>query len=85
VRVTLPRVFVCLLVTACTLGGIAFAASDGYLRYPDIHGDRIVFVAEADIWTAPVQGGTARRLTTHVGGESLPKFSPSTTATPTSS
>jgi tricorn protease len=60
----------------CALGGAVSAESDGYLRYPDIHGDRVVFVAEADVWIAPVSGGAARRITVHPGGELLPKFSP---------
>ncbi len=45
------------------------------MRFPDVHGDRVVFVAGGDIWIAPVQGGVATRLTTHDGDETLPKFS----------
>ncbi|GAA2974513.1 S41 family peptidase [Actinokineospora diospyrosa] len=45
-----------------------------YLRWPDLHGDRIVFVAGAALWTAPVTGGLASLL---VRGEvSTPRFSP---------
>lgn len=51
-------------------------AGEGYLRLPDIHGDTVVFVAEADLWIASTAGGEARRLTTHVGSEGYPKFSP---------
>ena len=29
------------------------------MRFPDVHGDRVVFVAGEDIWIAPVQGGVA--------------------------
>ena len=29
------------------------AAKPAYFRYPDIHGDRIVFAAEADLWLVP--------------------------------
>jgi len=50
--------------------------SDGYLSYPDIHGDRIVFVSEGDLWLAPVTGNAARRLTRGAGIEQYPKFSP---------
>ncbi|MHB8078166.1 MAG: S41 family peptidase [Candidatus Krumholzibacteriia bacterium] len=46
------------------------------LRQPDIHGDRIVFVYGGDLWLVPAAGGEARRLTSSVGYESLPKFSP---------
>ena len=30
---------------------------EGYSRYPDIYGDRIVFTAEGDLWTVSVSGG----------------------------
>ena len=30
------------------------------LRYPDIHGDRVVFTYGGDLWTADVSGGDAR-------------------------
>ncbi len=46
------------------------------LRNPDIHGDRVVFVHGGDLWLVSSEGGEARRLTTHVGFESQPKFSP---------
>src|SRR3954447_10443740 len=34
-----------------------------YLRFPPLRGDTLVFVAEDDVWTAPVGGGRAWRLT----------------------
>jgi len=46
------------------------------LRMPDIHGDTVVFVYAGDLWTVPAAGGEARRLTSSVGFESNPKFSP---------
>ena len=46
------------------------------MRFPDIHQDRIVFVYAGDLWLSPSEGGIARRLTTHVGMELFPKFSP---------
>lgn len=54
----------------------AAGASEGYLRYPDIHGDRIVFVAESDLWICSDDGGAARRLTSFPGREYHPRFSP---------
>jgi len=48
----------------------------GYYRYPTIHRDRIVFVAEDDLWTVNANGGTARRLTSNLGEVSHPLFSP---------
>ena len=46
------------------------------LRYPDIHGDAVVFAQGGDLWTVPAAGGEARRLTSHVGFEYQPKYSP---------
>ena len=46
------------------------------LRFPDISGDRVAFTYAGDIWTAPVAGGTAIRLTAHPGMEVFAKFSP---------
>src|SRR5579864_6165381 len=45
-------------------------------RTPDIHGDRVVFSAEGDLWLGSISGGTASRITTHEGTEINPKFSP---------
>ncbi len=46
------------------------------MHYPDVHGNWVVFVAGADIWKAPLNGGDAQRLTMHDGEEVFPKFSP---------
>ncbi len=46
------------------------------LRFADIHEDRIAFVYAGDIWIASADGGTATRLTTDIGMELFPKFSP---------
>jgi len=53
-------------------------AEDGtrLLHQPDISKDNIVFAYAADLWTVSVVGGTAKRLTSHIGTESSPKFSP---------
>ena len=49
---------------------------NGYYQQPEIHGETIVFVAEGDLWTVPLSGGLAQRLTTHPGEESNPSISP---------
>ncbi len=51
-------------------------AVDPLLRFPDVHEDTVVFVHAEDIWTAPADGGFARRLTDDEGEERHPKFSP---------
>jgi tricorn protease len=48
----------------------------GYYRYPAIAGDRILFVCEDDLWSAPVDGGDAIRLTASFGACSFPRLSP---------
>jgi tricorn protease len=59
--------------------GLASGAASGQtrlLRFPDIHGDKVVFTYAGDLWTAPSSGGTATRLTAHPGLELFAKFSP---------
>jgi tricorn protease len=46
------------------------------LRFADISKDRVVFAYAGDLWISSREGGAARRLTSHVGDELFPKFSP---------
>ena len=46
------------------------------LREPAVSKENIVFVHGDDLWIVSKEGGEARRLTTAVGAESDPKFSP---------
>jgi tricorn protease len=48
----------------------------GYYQQPALHGDTVVFVAEGDLWKAPVQDSAAVRLTTHPSDETHPAISP---------
>ena len=67
--------FLRFLVLALALSGPAQAQTK-LLRFPDIHGDKVVFTHGGDLWTAPASGGTATRLTAHPGLELFAKFSP---------
>src|SRR5437868_14313826 len=46
------------------------------LRFPDVHGDKVVFTYGGDLWLAATSGGAATRLTAHPGLELFAKFSP---------
>ena len=50
--------------------------TSGYLRYPHIHGDQVVFVADDDLWLTTVAGGRAHRLTSERTPVRSPRFSP---------
>ena len=52
------------------------SAQTKLLRFPDIHGDRVVFSYAGDLWLASTEGGLATRLTAHPGLELFPRFSP---------
>ncbi|HZG91403.1 MAG TPA: S41 family peptidase [Pseudonocardia sp.] len=47
-----------------------------YLRFPHLHDDTVVFVAENDVWTAPLDGGRAYRLTADDVPAAHPLLSP---------
>lgn len=51
-------------------------AAPGYLRFPHIVGDEIVFTAENDVWLADTTGGRAHRLTADGVPVSSPRLSP---------
>jgi tricorn protease len=55
---------------------MAGVTSPGYLRYPDIHGDLLAFVAGDEVWLAPVSGGRPWPLTADGAPVSYPRFSP---------
>ncbi|GAA3691293.1 S41 family peptidase [Nonomuraea antimicrobica] len=47
-----------------------------YLRHPHLHGDLVTFVADDDVWLAPLTGGRAWRFTADRVPVSHPRFSP---------
>ncbi len=71
------------LISSCVAGLLALgfgaatvSAQTKLLRFPDIHGDKVVFTYAGDLWTAAASGGAAARLTAHPGLEQFAKFSP---------
>jgi tricorn protease len=49
---------------------------EGYYQSPAIYENTIVFAAEGDLWTVPLCGGLARRVTAHAGVGGFPTLSP---------
>jgi len=68
-RVLLSLIATLFLVTA-------LHAQTKLLRFPDVHGDKVVFTYGGDLWLASTSGGLAARLTAHPGIELFAKFSP---------
>ena len=67
--------------TAITLALLGFLASTAaadtrLLRFPDLHGDTVVFTYAGDLWLADTDGANVRRLTSHPGQELFARFSP---------
>ena len=50
--------------------------TSGYYRFPTVYKDTIVFVSEDDLWSVPLAGGIARRLTSNLGEVTRPILSP---------
>ncbi len=46
------------------------------MRYPNASATTVAFVARGDLWTAPLAGGDATRLTVDPGAVLFPRFSP---------
>ncbi|MDR1337314.1 MAG: PDZ domain-containing protein [Tannerella sp.] len=67
----------------CGMMALASAAVTGraedearLLRFPSTNGSEIVFTCAGDLYKVPLSGGPARRLTSHIGYEMFPRFSP---------
>src|SRR5690242_20248105 len=50
--------------------------ASGWIRHPTVQGDTVVFTCEDDLWSVPLGGGLARRLTTGLGTCARPRLSP---------
>jgi tricorn protease len=66
-----------LALAAALLSGLLSAQEETrLLRFPAVHGDRIVFTYAGDLYSVSTTGGTARRLTSDIGYEAFARFSP---------
>ncbi|MFY9243959.1 MAG: S41 family peptidase [Polaribacter sp.] len=71
-----PKIFYFFISFLLLSSSLFSQGFEGYYRFPDVHNNTIVFSAEGDIWTVPLSGGLASRLTTHLEEETFPSISP---------
>jgi tricorn protease len=65
-----------LLAAVSAVALTAAGARAALPRFPQPYGDRIVFVADGNIWSVPKAGGAAERLTSAPGQDMFPRVSP---------
>jgi tricorn protease len=65
-----------MLILLLTLGWTMRAQAGPLTRYPTTSATEIAFVAHDDLWSAPLAGGPAQRLTHDPGAVTTPMFSP---------
>src|SRR5215475_5548797 len=72
------RTCVITILSLLAMAGVCLAQTETptLLQKPAVNGSQIVFVYAGDLWTVPREGGDAKRLTTGVGVETNPIFSP---------
>ena len=65
------------LLAAAAWSALAAPAEEArLLRFPATNGTDVVFSYAGDLWTVPIQGGVAKRLTSHIGYEMFARYSP---------
>ncbi len=67
-----------LLLTLLFVGVLSAVQADEarLLRFPSTNGQEVVFTYAGDLYKAPLAGGQAQRLTSHVGVEMFARYSP---------
>jgi tricorn protease len=66
--------FACLFFL--TINGLKAQDESRLMRFPTIYGSQIVFSYAGNLYSVSVNGGIARKLTSDIGYEMFPKFSP---------
>jgi tricorn protease len=72
-KLTIPVLF---MLATSFLAGNMIPGERPLMRFPDIHGNTVVFVYGEDLWKVEIGNGVAVRLTLNDGEERFPKFSP---------
>ncbi len=70
------RILLALLVIAFISVSAQGQVDARMLRQPDVSATHITFVYAGDIWVVPKEGGLAHHLSSPIGEESFPRFSP---------
>ncbi len=70
----LKKFFLMVLVAGFT--GLLHAQQARLLRFPSASSNEVVFSYAGDLYKAPLAGGEAQRLTSHIGYEMFARFSP---------
>lgn len=73
----MKRIHVLLVFAAISIQLIGMG-NNSFVRYPSLHpeGASLAFSFQGDIWTVPLDGGKATRITIHQAYENNPKWSP---------
>ncbi len=72
----MKRILLIALTCGLVLAQAARADEARLLRFPATNGTDVVFSYAGDLFTAPLAGGEAKRLTSHVGYEMFARYSP---------
>jgi tricorn protease len=64
------------LLSVLLVSTAPLAARAALPRFPQPYGDRVVFVADGNLWSVPKAGGAAMRLTSAPGQDMFPRVSP---------
>jgi len=70
------RLFVLLILALFLSSGNTSAGEARLLRFPATNDEQIVFTFAGDLYTVGMNGGLARRMTSHAGYEMFARFSP---------
>ena len=64
------------IMAALAAAALTCQADEGrLLRFPGTNGREVAFSYAGDIYTVPITGGTARKLTSHKGYEAFARYS----------
>jgi len=67
---------IAVFIFACAVALQAKAEESRLLRFPAIWGNKIAFSYGGDLYVTTLEGGMARKITSHKGYEMFPRFSP---------